>query len=135
MLILEKLVRWIFFGVIMALLPIAFKIIAVYMKTGAYSVADILAQGELLLVASALCGAAIGELFVSPPSLKLAKIIVGGSTVIILIMASLCFAILPSSAFAVNEDSFNNHAVEALSKLMFLFSFIFSGLCVVLSEI
>jgi hypothetical protein len=135
MLIIEKLVRWIFFGVFMALLPIAFKIIAIYLKTGIYNVSETLAQGELLIVASALCGAAVGELFGAPVGLKLAKIIVGGSAVIILIITSLCFAILPSSSAASNGLSFNSHAIEMWSKLMFAFSFIISSLCIVLSEL
>ena len=127
--------QWMFFGVLMALLPIVSKIIAVYMKVGTFNVAEILAQGELLLVASALCGAAVGELFGAPTGLKLAKIIVGGSTVLTLITASLCFAILPIASPASANEHFNKDAVEITSLVTFGFSFLLSALCIILSGI
>lgn len=109
---LEPLVRWVIFSVIFALLPVFAKALVLF--TGLMSAPsggqpsinltfnEILARtcgdGELLLVATAIAAAGIGEIVSSNgQNRRLARVIIGGGLLLIVALSSLWYAIIVGS--------------------------------------
>lgn len=109
----EPLVRWLIFSVIFALLPVFSKALVLF--TGLMSTSgsvqalgpvltfgEILARtcgdGELLLVATAIAAAGIGEIVSSAgQNRRLARVVIGGSLLLIVALSSLWYAIIVGS--------------------------------------
>lgn len=129
----EKITRWIIFDVVVALLPLAFNALRSITKTGTCTLEAVTGKGELLLIASALCAAAIGQLLASDqPKYKVRRLLAGGATTALLMLAALYFA------FA---DDFPKVAAAAaiqrvcyVSITMFVFGVIASVSCLVIAE-
>jgi hypothetical protein len=58
----EKLVRWLIFSVVISLLPLLFRFALEATDGKSPTLSDLLSQGELLLISSAIAAAAVGEL-------------------------------------------------------------------------
>ena len=137
--IIKKITRWIFFSVIIAFLPIIFKLFVAliqdspdtYINVFYQKLNEIYVKGELLLLSSALCAAAIGELFGAPSAFAVTKIIAGGVATIVIIIASFCFAYLDN----MTQNQVRLDAIETISVCMLVASFISSGACIILSEL
>lgn len=56
----------------------------------------LLARGELLLVSATLGAAALGELFPSGRDNAIAKLLASGSSVLMIVLSSVCFASIQS---------------------------------------
>ena len=131
---LEKVIRWLIFSVLIALLPIGFNYLSMKTKSIPTSLEIICAQGELLIVSAALNAAALGELFGSgPASLMIAKIIAGGVCVIILLLTSLWFADI-AATILLNKPLDANIIMKG-SLFAFFGTVAASGSSVALSEV
>jgi hypothetical protein len=95
-----RVVRWLFFSVLIGLLPIIASAISLKMKGTGPTAARLLTHGELLLIASALCAAALGEIIGSGPRFAVAKLIAGGSTLIVLLLTAQAFVELSAQHVA-----------------------------------
>lgn len=109
----EPLVRWLIFSVIFALLPVFSKALVLFtglMSTSgsvqapvpALTFGEVLARtcgdGELLLVATAIAAAGIGEIVSSvSQNRRLARVVIGGSLLLIVALSSLWYAIIVGS--------------------------------------
>jgi hypothetical protein len=128
-----KLARWLLFGVLMALLPLAYNLLHVVTRGGKASVENLTGHGELLLVAAAISAAAIGELVASGPKAPIGKIVSGGGALLVLGFASLYFA---DVAWAEKTgEKLLASVVCNTSVVLFASAFVASLACVALSEV
>ena len=136
---LEKLIVWLFFSVLLALVPILFDVmrstIAVrsMVAGGTSRFDDAVARGELFLMTAALCGAAVGELFGVGGPVKIGKIIAGGSAVVTLFFSALFYTEV--SAAARRGSATNKVTVRNFSCVLFVLGVICSGACIALSKV
>jgi hypothetical protein len=130
---LVKLLRWLIFGVAIALMPIVFGYVHLSIRGGGAGLTAIVGNGELLIVVAAMCAAAVGELLGSPESLRRSKIAAGGASVILLMLSSLYYAdVAAASATGAHIDA----ELVAISSMAFYFvGLICCASCVVLSEL
>ena len=129
----EKLIRWFIFSVIVALLPLIFNALRLITRGSVFSITALTAHGELLLVACAISAAAVGELVASGSILKIAKIIVGGCSIIILSLASLYFADI--SAARLSGEILQNSVISRVTLILYSIALVSSGCCIALSEV
>jgi hypothetical protein len=126
----EKLLRWAIFGVIVALVPLAFAYVSL-MLNGTPDLSKVLGNGELLIVVSAICAGGVGELIGSGNEYQAWKIISGGLTVVVLILSALLFA----NVIDHKGGTYNENTVEYISLSMFVFGVLSCGSCISLSEL
>jgi hypothetical protein len=75
--VVDKFLRWVIFGVIVAVVPLVFAYVNLMVK-GTPDLVKVLGGGELLIVISAICAGGVGELIGSGDEYQTAKIISGG---------------------------------------------------------
>jgi hypothetical protein len=129
----EKLLRWIIFSVVLALIPIFFNAISLQTRGKTATIAELLQHGELYLIGAALCAAAIGELLGSGPRLRLWKIICGGAATVVLMFTALCFADV--SAAWIENSTVELVVIRNTSIILFLCATISSGACITVAEV
>ena len=133
----EKLISWFKFGAIIALLPIALNALTLGTTGQLKSFSQLVAHGELFLVATAISALAIRELFRYRfgTSLKIFKMIAGGAAIIIIMLSLSYFVdILAAylSGFGIDEQQ-----IDIIVQMSFwsLGLAVFSGgCCILLSE-
>jgi hypothetical protein len=123
-----KLARWIIFGAIVSLLPLVFAWITLVLASQTDPPRDpelkqIVGNGELLVIIWVLSATAIGELFGSGGGLQIPKIITGGFTLIVIILAAGLFV------WTVDERALNRPVNEALLVRYSIYMFISSIVC------
>jgi hypothetical protein len=126
-----KLVKWLIFSVILALLPLAFNYLRLEMRGQDATLQALLGNGELLLVAAAISAAAIGEVIGSGKAYGAPKFLAGGGALMILALASMQFA---DVAAAQALPSYRPGVVVWASQFFFIFAVITGAGCVALSE-
>src|SRR5882724_4784567 len=128
----ERLTVWLIFSVALALLPIAFNAVRVFLSGTSVSFSELLKNGELLIVAVAIGGDATGKLIASGQSRKILKLTAGGSCILLIITSSLLFAFISTAS---PNPSFDMVRVASFSAVMFLLTIVTSGSCVLLAEV
>jgi hypothetical protein len=128
---MEKILRWLFFGVVVSLLPLGFAYFDLVMKDKPATWVAVLGNGELLVIIWALAAGAIGELFGSKDGQNALKIVSGGLTLIVLISAAHFFATI-TEARASNANLDDAFIVKASVEL-FIVSLVPSLACLALT--
>ena len=91
--IASTLMTWSLFGVLLALVPIAFSGISAWIRGQTIGFSDVIGVGELLLVSAGVSAAALGELARQRTDhLRRARAILTGAGVITILLAGLLFA-------------------------------------------
>jgi hypothetical protein len=128
----EKIVKWAFFSVLMALIPL----IASWLNTGtsgkSATLTQTIGEGQLLLIASALCARSCGELFGSGKTSSRFKIAVGASTLCILLLSAMQFSNIAASIR--NSAALNTDAIVNNSLTLYVCAVVSGMMCVWLSE-
>ena len=124
--------KWFVFSVCIALMPIIFSFIVLSIQRNNVSLASLLGRGELLILASALCAAALGDLLMSKKAKPWARLICGGSTLLSLVMSSLLFAAIAGTPAKGQE--LDLVLVRDVSLWLFLLSLITCGSSVAVAE-
>ncbi len=88
----EKLVRWLFFNVLISLTPLVTSFMGLQLDNQPYSVHTLTSRGELLLISTTIASAAVGELIPSGRSKATSKLLAGGCCVLLVLLCSLFFA-------------------------------------------
>lgn len=130
---IESLVRWVIFSVIVALLPLGFNLLRDIGRGRGVSFVRLFSHGELLLVSAAISAGALGQLFGVRESLSIAKVISGGACVVILTLASLWFADI--SGAGDSKPSLDTKAICKGSMIIFACTVIASCCCVALGKV
>jgi hypothetical protein len=129
---LQKLTRWLIFSVLLALVPIAVSCVVQVAHGKELRISPALAHGELLLITASLCAASCGELFGTAPRYALGKIIAGGLSVLILVLATLLFSEVVS-AWASGVPLVESITART-SMVLFCTSVVACGSCIALAE-
>jgi hypothetical protein len=125
--------------VVISLTPLLFNVFALVLRNGSWTrvrleafimSGELIRHGELLLIIAAICAAAVGELLGSGSRNRNAKIVVGGASILILIVASYCFANI--SAAHLYEGHISLARVRDVSGALYLSGLVTSGCCVIL---
>ena len=132
-----KLIGWLKFSVIIALLPIALNALSLGITGQLKSFSQLVAHGELFLVATAISAMALRELFRfrSGSSLKIFKVMAGGAAIVIIILSLSYFVdILAAylSGFGIDEQQIN--IIVQMSFWSLGFAVFSGGCCILLSE-
>lgn len=120
-----KVVQWLLFSVVVALVPILFGLTVLIFKGEDANLPAVVGRGELLILVSALCAAALGDLILSNGATIWAKLLCGGMNVFVLLMSALMFAAV--SGASVSASDINPIAVTNVSLWVFLFSLLVCG--------
>src|SRR4051794_279524 len=133
--VLASVFRWFFFGVGLALLPIlASGLAALTRDQPHFRVDSVLAGGELLLVASAIVGAALAELFYQTrPRFPILRLSTGGFSFLLIVAASLWFAEI--AAERRDGTQLDDHFIAVGSLVVFGLSLLSGVSCLVLAEL
>jgi len=128
---IAKLARWFLFGVAFPLVPL----LANYLWVGGHeqtTVQAVLRNGELYLITTTMCAVALGEVLGSAGRFQTAKIILGGGTALIMVLAIMLFVNVSEvrALKAVVDDGYTLRT----SLLVFFFGVITCTSCVALSE-
>ena len=135
----EKLIRWIIFSVLMALVPLLVDVLWIVTRGGTEALTSVLARGELLLITAALCAASVGELFGSGNDRRSRKVISGGAALLILLVSALYFVHVSeayahvSEAYVGKERPPDVGVIRTISILLYTSAVVSSGSCVWLS--
>jgi hypothetical protein len=124
----EKLIHWFIFSVLIATIPIGFNFI-IRITTGTpVTLISLWGRGELLIIAVGIGGRGIGELLRSDTHRRTLRLLLGGISLILLIIASLWFGLI-SAEIPVQEN-----VVSVGSILIYFFVVISGGLYIILME-
>lgn len=130
---IEKLISWLFFSVVLSLIPLGAALSFQASRALPFNVQSLVSQGELLIVAAGICAAATAELFASSPRWREAKLIAGGATVAILLFSAIYFASIVTAR--QSDVPLDARTIYEASLYIFVSAFISSGACVALSKV
>ena len=129
---MEKVVRWLLFGVGIAIVPICLNYLTLSGRGVSPSFTMLISRGELLLVAAVISAEAISRLIGSEKKRGIRKVLAGGGCIIILFLCAGWFASI--SADLATGNHVDAQVVTYNSIWMFMFALISGGSCVALEE-
>ncbi len=132
----DRLLRWLLFGVIIALIPfIARGVMCIYHKD-AFDMSKLLSHGELLLVSVALSARGLGDVITEGAQpRKKRRMVVGGISAILIFLSTFFFADINAAwNGGGTPPNFDFHNVLAISICVYIATFICSGCAVILRE-
>lgn len=127
-----KLVKWLLFSVIVALLPLVFAWWSTFLSGPIKSFAQVVSRGELFIVSATVCAAAIGDLVGKSHRDQFTTVIAyitSGAAVVILMLSSLFYANIVNSA---GSAAF---AVATTSASFYIVAVVVGAVSIVLSEL
>ncbi len=128
-----KIVRWLIFGAITSLLPLAFTFGDLALRGRPHHLVDVMGNGELLVVVWVLSASALGEMFGGKGGRPILHIVVGGLTLLVIVFSALLFAFVAEAkagSLPVNEELLVN-----ASMILYGISLIPCVLCIICSEL
>ena len=134
---INKLLKWLIFGVLVALLPILFNLLFALTVGAEVTAGRLIGRGELLLIAVGLCSTALGDLVLAEHSVRSrfwrgARLILTGTCVVVIAASSFYFALV-SDRYA-RQIAVSEEAVVLISSTLYLAAVISSVMSVLLSE-
>lgn len=127
----ERVVRWFVFSVVLALLPLAFRFAWQSTSSNTPTVANILSQGELLLVSAAIAAAAVGELVARGRQSPIMQILACGGCIGSVLFSSLYYAVVSTHH---SQTPIFESTVSSISFWMFGLTVVSSAGCISLAE-
>lgn len=129
----EKMVKWIIFSVLMALVPLIASALSQATRGSAPMLHELVSRGELLLITAALCARSCGELFGSNESQRVPKLVAGGATIIVMLLAAIYFSDVTASYRA--SASLDVVVIARTSFALYAASVLVGASCILLSEL
>lgn len=127
-----KIVRWLIFGAIISLLPLAFTFGDLALRGRPHHLADVMGNGELLVVVWVLSASALGEMFGGKGGRPILHIVTGGMTLLVIVLSALLYALVAEAKAGgqpVDEDLLVN-----ASMILYVGSLVPCVFCLVCSE-
>jgi hypothetical protein len=125
---------WTLFGVLFALVPIIFSAISEWIHGDSIALSELVGGGELLLVTTGVCAAALGELAGQPTdALRGVRGLLSGVSVIIILIAGLLFADVAGSLR--DHEDFDAVRVATASVVLFSIALMTAAVAMVVAEI
>ena len=131
--IFEKLTKWLFFSVAVALLPLSFHYLQLVMVGRSPGLADITQHGELLIISAAMAAAAIGDVVSAEVSRSILKMMAIGFCVIMLLLSSLLYAFI--SSCTMTGVDVKSHIASNISIITYVFTLITSASSIAITEV
>ena len=123
----ERLIQWAVFGVAISLIPFGFRWVLFDVTSRPLALNELISQGELLLISTALAATAIGDVISVHPRLQTRALIVGGLSLITVITGASYYAL-------VNAGLLKTDHVVRTSLALFIFSLIGGCTSIVAAE-
>lgn len=130
----DKILTWLFFSVIIALIPILFPVIPRRARGQNFYADDLIGNGELLIVSAALSASATGELVNGVSRFTTLNVFVIGITIITLLITTMTFTHLDSSKYNSDISAIDRVFVAKASIGLFIASLISSGMCIAIGR-
>ncbi|MCI5210497.1 MAG: hypothetical protein D3910_17290 [Candidatus Electrothrix sp. ATG2] len=128
--LIERFTLWLIFSVTLALAPLIFNALVVFISGKTPTLDQLLKNGELLIITVAIGADAMGKLFGSGSARKLPRIAAGGGTLLLVLVSSLLFSAVTTSSLGAALDP---DRIALLSGIMFLSTIITGGTCTLLA--
>jgi len=122
-----RILRWLFFTVVIALAPILCFWHNIGLEGGVATQEVLLGKGELYLISCALAAAAIGELVATGWEQATAKVICAGGCILIVVLATSAYAVVASHL--EKQDGYSQFAVASRSWKLFVFTVVAAASC------
>jgi hypothetical protein len=122
-----KLLRWLFFTVVIALAPILCCWHNLGLEGRIASPELLLGKGELYLISCALAAAAIGELVATGWEQATAKVICAGGCLLIVVLATSAYAVI--AGHLEKHDDCCATEVASRSKILFICTIVAAAAC------
>lgn len=129
---LAHMLRWAFFSVLMAMTPLIAATLRLNSIPDPPDWGTAVGQGQLLLVTTTLCGAALGEIIGSGQRHATLKTATAGTTLLVVVLATMYFGELAIAA--ARHNALDAHIVKRLSLLIFSCGLASAGGCMLLSK-
>jgi hypothetical protein len=126
-----KLLRWWIFGAVISVLPLLLVYMALKAKAQPVDAEMLIGNGELLVIVWVLAASAIGELFGSSGTNQWVKVLFGGLTLIVIIVAAFFFSTVTEAH--VNHVKVDVGYVVWVSKWLFAISLVPCSICILAS--
>jgi hypothetical protein len=132
--VVEKLVQWLVYGVIVSLVPFLFGFFQAADRNERFTFSLILGAGQLLLVCVAIAAPALGELVPVEvlPERRIMKTFAIGSCTLVVIVASLWFGDI--SATIQGKSPADPRTVSLGSSIVYVWALASSAWCLLLAE-
>jgi len=127
-----KIVRWLIFGAIISLLPLAFTFADLALRGRPHRLTDVIGNGELLVVVWVLSASALGEMFGGKGGRPILHIVVGGLTLMVIVISALLFALV-AEARAVGQPV-DEELLVNMSVILYVISLFPCIGCLITSE-
>ncbi|MFF7789942.1 hypothetical protein [Streptomyces sp. NPDC007991] len=131
---LSKVMHWLFFGVIFAVMPILAGMLINGSRGKGLGFWDLIGRGELLIVTAGLAAAAAGQILTKrTPRRKLIANVLAFGNIVIACLTSIVFANISSGL--QDSDQIDQHAVGIQSLWFFGITFITAGSSALIVEL
>jgi hypothetical protein len=127
----RKIVFWLLFNVVVALLPLAFRLLAGKLQRSPWNFERTLYDGDLLLVAGAIAAGAVGEMVATAKRMILSKLVVAALCVLSLMASCLLYAFISAKAAGSLDSGILYHC----SLWTFGVTFVGGFCAIILSEV
>lgn len=119
--VMEALITWLIFSIIFALVPIVFNAVAQSLVPNvSVSFADLLSNGELLIISVGVAAGSVGELVKSGnKNNRILEILAYGSCLILLCFAALLFAVISSASSTLDAGRIASYSTGIFSATLF----------------
>lgn len=125
---------WCLFGVLFALVPIIFSALSEGIHGESVGVAELVEGGELLLVSTGICAAALGELASQPTdALRGVRGLLSGVAIILILISGLLFADVAGSMR--DHEDFDAVRVATASLVIFSIALVTAAVAMVVAEV
>ncbi len=128
-----KIVRWLIFGAIISLLPLAFTFGDLALRGRPHRLTDVIGNGELLVVVWVLSASALGEMFGGKGGRPILHIVVGGLTLMLIVASALLFALVAEAN--AGGQSVDKELLVDLSMILYAVALIPCIFCLICSEL
>lgn len=129
---MEKVLRWLIFGALVSILPLAYAYVDLRMRSQSISLEKIIGNGELLVIIWVLSASAIGELIGSSGANAMTKIIFGGMTFIVILSSALFFSSIVEAH--ANKAQVDDHFIVTSSIILYVVSLLPCSVCLYCTE-
>lgn len=131
---LSKVLHWLFFGVIFAVMPIIAGLLINASRLGSLGFWSLIGRGELLIVTAGLAAAAAGQIFTKKSSRRhLMSSFLAFSNIVIACLSSIVYANI--SAGLQEGDKINEGFVGVLSLVFFGITLVTAGSSALIVEL
>lgn len=136
--ITERLLRWLFFSVGVSLIPLIYRTLKSSSTISWTNFEASISRGELSLITTALCAAAIGELMGTSRSFRFPKLICGAACLSVLMLAAFHFGDVSAQILLMSQTSTDVKEAASIinqSLKLFYWSLPSCAGCVAISEV